>query len=161
MVSSMHIDGSWRVTFPEGWGAPAEAHFSRLMSWTESGNHGIRYFSGTACYHKTISSVEEAYIGHSRIALSLGEVYDVAEVYLNGKSAGILWKPPYTLDITALMRAGENDLKIAVPRPHIIIVFRVGTPVADYVVTIALADIPSSREKYFFSVFRSGEHLPI
>ena len=110
---STNIDGSWRVTFPEGWGAPAEASFDRLVSWTESKNEGIKYFSGTACYHKTIS-VQERAINNTRIELSLGEVFDVAEVYLNGKSAGILWKVPYKLDITELVQTGENDLKIEV-----------------------------------------------
>jgi len=107
------IDGNWRVTFPEGWGAPAEASFDRLISWTESDNEGIKYFSGTACYHKTIS-IQEVDIHNTRIELSLGEVCDVAEVYLNGKSAGILWKMPYNLDITELVQTGENDLKIEV-----------------------------------------------
>jgi len=49
---------------------------------------------------------------NTRIELRFGEVCDVAEVYLNGKSAGILWKPPYTLDITDLVQAGENNLKV-------------------------------------------------
>lgn len=110
---SSNIDGSWRVTFPEGWGAPAEASFDRLISWTESDNEGIKYFSGTACYHKTIT-VQEVDINNTRIELSLGKVCDVAEVYLNGKSAGILWKAPYNLNITELLQTGENNLKIEV-----------------------------------------------
>ncbi len=113
IVKSMPIDGSWRVTFPEGWGAPAETFFDRLMSWTDSSDDGVRYFSGTACYHKTIS-VKVDVTAHSRIELSLGEVYDVAEVYLNGQSSGIAWKPPYKLDVTALIQTGENELKIEV-----------------------------------------------
>jgi hypothetical protein len=111
-VTSLLVEGSWRVTFPEGWGAPAEAHFDRLISWTETHDDGIRYFSGTACYHKTISVEEESIA--PRIELSLGEVYDVAEVFLNGKSAGIIWKPPFKLDVTDLIQAGENNLKIEV-----------------------------------------------
>lgn len=111
---TMIIDGSWRLTFPEGWGAPPEANFDRLISWTESEDEGIKYFSGTACYHKTISIQEKDIKNKTRIELSLGQVYDVAEVYLNGNLAGILWKPPYKLDITELVRAGENDLKIEI-----------------------------------------------
>jgi len=38
----------------------------------------------------------------------------VAEVYLNGKSAGIVWKEPFTVDITKLVQIGENELKIEV-----------------------------------------------
>jgi hypothetical protein len=111
---STTLNGSWRVTFPEGWGAPAEAQFNRLISWTESDNEGIKYFSGTACYHKTISIQEKDIQNYARIELLLGEVCDVAEVYLNGRSAGILWKPPYRLDITDLARTGDNELKIEI-----------------------------------------------
>lgn len=46
--------------------------------------------------------------------LDLGEVRDVAEVFINGKSAGILWKKPYQADISQLIKAGENDLKIEI-----------------------------------------------
>ena len=53
-------------------------------------------------------------IHNTRIELSLGKVCDVAEVYLNGKSAGILWKAPYKLNITELVQTGENNLKIEV-----------------------------------------------
>jgi len=111
---SMNVDGSWRVTFPKGWGAPPEASFDNLISWTESESEGIKYFSGTACYYKTISIQEKDIKNYPVIELSLGEVCDVAEVYLNGKSAGILWKEPYRLDITDLVQAGENELKIEI-----------------------------------------------
>jgi hypothetical protein len=33
---------------------------------------------------------------------------------VNGKPAGNVWKPPYRLDITSLVRNGENDLEIEV-----------------------------------------------
>jgi len=113
-IKSQDIDGSWKLTFPTGWGAPPKAIFDNLISWTESENEGIRYFSGTACYHKTISIQEQDIKNNASIELSLGEVCDVAEVYLNGKSAGILWKEPFMLDITELVQAGENELKIEV-----------------------------------------------
>ena len=35
-------------------------------------------------------------------------------VYVNGKPAGSLWHPPYRLDVTALVQAGSNQLKIVV-----------------------------------------------
>ena len=108
------IAQSWNVTFPEGWGAPAEANFDKLISWTESDNEGIKYFSGTARYHNSISIQAEDLKNNARIELSLGEVGDVAEVFINGKSAGILWKEPFKLDITELVKSGRNDLQIEV-----------------------------------------------
>ena len=38
----------------------------------------------------------------------------MARVQLNGKDLGILWKPPYRVDVTDSLKAGENTLKIAV-----------------------------------------------
>ncbi|MEA1877023.1 MAG: glycosyl hydrolase, partial [Bacteroidota bacterium] len=108
------IEGSWRITFTEGWGAPSAAEFENLISWTDSDIEGIKYFSGTASYHKTISINEEDIVNKARIELDLGEVRDVAEVFLNGKSAGIVWTEPFRVDITELAQAGENELKIEV-----------------------------------------------
>jgi hypothetical protein len=107
------IDDNWYVTFPEGWGAPEKVRFDKLISWTESDVEGIRYFSGTATYHNTFSiPVEDRQ--NSTIEIDLGEVCDVAEVVINGNSAGILWKPPYTVDISKWVQDGENSLKIKV-----------------------------------------------
>ena len=49
-----------------------------------------------------------------KIILDLGELRDVAEIFINGKSAGILWKKPYRADISQLVKAGENDLKVEI-----------------------------------------------
>jgi hypothetical protein len=114
LTKSINIDGPWRLTFPEGWGAPAEASFDRLISWTDSDIEGIKYFSGTASYHKTISVSEKDIANSSKIEIDLGEIADVAEVFLNGESAGILWKEPYKLNITKLVKSGENELKIEI-----------------------------------------------
>ena len=43
-----------------------------------------------------------------------GPVRESAVVYLNGKRAGSAWLPPYEVDVTALLAAGENKLKIVV-----------------------------------------------
>jgi hypothetical protein len=106
------IKGSWRVNFPEGWGAPTETVFDELKSWTDSDNRGIKYFSGTAVYSKTftldnVSSRKKYYI-------DLGEMRDVAEVFVNGKSAGVLWTKPFCADISGLVHSGENVLTIEV-----------------------------------------------
>ncbi|MFC2098072.1 glycosyl hydrolase, partial [Bacteroidota bacterium] len=90
ILKTTTISGSWALTFPEDWGAPEEANFDKLISWTDSDIEGIKYFSGTASYLKTITIQEEDIKNSSEIVLDLGEVCDVAEVYLNSKSAGIL-----------------------------------------------------------------------
>jgi len=107
------IDDNWEVSFPKGWGAPEITRFDKLISWTESDNEGIKYFSGTASYHNTFS-IPGKDIENSIIEIDLGEVCDVAEVFINSKFAGILWKPPFSLDISNWIQAGENDLNIKV-----------------------------------------------
>jgi hypothetical protein len=46
--------------------------------------------------------------------LDLGELRDVAEVSLNGHSLGVLWNPPFRVDITGAVRPGENQLHVKV-----------------------------------------------
>jgi len=38
----------------------------------------------------------------------------MAEVTLNGRNLGILWKPPYRVDVTNALHDGENQLEIKV-----------------------------------------------
>jgi hypothetical protein len=106
------ITGPWEVRFPPNRGAPESCTLDKLVSWTEMPDDGIKYFSGTATYLKSFE-VSEAWLkGGSRIELSLGEIRNVAEVTVNGKPLGILWKPPYTVDVTGLLKPGKNELKI-------------------------------------------------
>jgi hypothetical protein len=106
------VAGPWNVSFPPNWGAPPTAVFDRLISWTESEDQGIKYFSGTATYQNTFK-VEKG-MTKKDLSIDLGEVRDVAEVFINGKSAGILWKQPYRIDISRLIKTGTNDLKIEI-----------------------------------------------
>jgi hypothetical protein len=46
--------------------------------------------------------------------LDLGRVGDIAEVTVNGTSAGIVWKAPYQADITGLLKKGPNKIEIKV-----------------------------------------------
>jgi hypothetical protein len=41
-------------------------------------------------------------------------VKDVAEVTINGESAGIAWKAPYRVDITHFLKTGENKVEVRV-----------------------------------------------
>lgn len=46
--------------------------------------------------------------------LSLGEVHDVAHVFVNDTDCGIAWTEPYEVDITSALRRGKNTLKVVV-----------------------------------------------
>ena len=46
--------------------------------------------------------------------LDLGDVKDVAEVAVNGKYLGILWKTPFKVDVTGALKPGSNQIVIEV-----------------------------------------------
>ena len=104
------LEGPWHVSFQEGRGAPAMAEFVSLMSLTDSEDPGIKYFSGTASYSKTFELADAP----EKIVLDLGDVQNIAEVIVNGRSVRTLWKTPYSVDVTSYVHLGENELEIRV-----------------------------------------------
>jgi len=114
MTTLSSIDGPWTVTFPSNLGAPARVSIPKLESWTTNADDGVKYFSGTATYTKTLNVDRRWIRPRDRILLSLGGVNDLADVSLNGRSLGVLWKAPYQVDVTSVLRAGENQLEIKV-----------------------------------------------
>ncbi len=111
--ASMTLTGPWQVEFPEGWGAPLEATFPKLQSWTESKDEGIRFFSGIATYQKSFD-VPESLAEKERLFLQLGDLAEIAEVTLNGSRLGLVWLPPYRIEITRAIRVGANTLEIRI-----------------------------------------------
>ena len=108
------IKGDWIVKFDPKWGAPEQIIFPELICWTDHTNEGIKYYSGTGTYQKTIPVASGWLAPERKVYIDLGDLRDVAELFVNGKSAGVLWKPPFRADITALLKAGNNELKIEV-----------------------------------------------
>ena len=110
------IAGSWQVTFDPKWGGPKQpVSLEKLTDWSKHADAGIRYYSGTAVYKKTIELSEpEASGREGRLLLDLGTVAVMARVKLNAAECGIAWKPPYRVDVTAAARAGKNELEIDV-----------------------------------------------
>ena len=100
--------------FSTGWGAPDSSVFENLISWTESKDPGIKYFSGTATYSTTFEIQKNLIRKEIAIFLDLGEIKDVAEVTLNQKYLGVLWKPPFKLDVTSAIKPGRNQLIVEV-----------------------------------------------
>ena len=117
LPAPLTIDGSWKIVFPpltEGKGEPVKTTFDKLVSWNDSTNDAIKYFSGTATYTKTFT-LPKGYIANQRhLSLDLGSVKNIAEVTLNGKSLGILWKEPFQADLTGVVKEGQNNLTIKV-----------------------------------------------
>ena len=130
LVESLAVKGPWNVAFPNGFrpnvlaeGPDEIVEFPVLSDWKDHANEGIRYFSGTATYKCKMENVKckmEGVPGKDRVVLDLGEVREVAEVTVNGKTYPALWKPPYRVDITDALRVvsnapqGETNISIEV-----------------------------------------------
>ena len=108
------LNGDWSVSFQPGKGAPELVSFDRLASWSDNSIDGVKYFSGTATYSKTIQIPEAALTSGEQFWLDLGDVRDVAEVAVNGKYLGILWKTPFKVDLTEVLKPGSNKIAIEV-----------------------------------------------
>ncbi len=115
ILSTLKVEGSWIVRFDKGWGAPDSVKMERLISWTEYNDRGIKYYSGTGKYQKTFSyKISYPLTDGERIYLDLGEISEIAEVWLNGQSMGITWAKPYRFDVTGYIKDGKNVLIIEV-----------------------------------------------
>jgi len=131
-VQSPEIDLSsdWDLTFSE---TNQTLHMATLRSW--SAEEPFKYYSGQVIYKKVIElpadvkpgTSLELYFGDgipvpkpdplptfNLRAFLEGPVREAAEVYVNGQVAGIVWHPPYILDVSSLLKAGTNELRIVV-----------------------------------------------
>ncbi len=110
----LDLSKNWTVNFPPKLGAPAWATFDKLQSFTLNDDDGIKYFSGTATYSKTFD-VPSALVSPRRaMRLDLGDVKNFATIVLNGRVLATLWKPPFSLDVSGFVKAGQNRLEVRV-----------------------------------------------
>jgi len=130
-LKTIDLASGWKVTFD---GTNQTVFMSHLHSWSEEPT--LKYYSGKATYLRTFNlSAEDLALGrndvldfgsgtpieeptplpeHSMKAYFEGPVREAAEIYVNGKRAGFVWRPPYTIDVTAFLRVGQNSLRIIV-----------------------------------------------
>ena len=108
------LNENWNVRFQENLGAPSSAHFEKLISWPLHSDSGIRFFSGTASYKKSFQLNSKQLKSNKRLFLDLGKVKNVATITVNNKKVIVIWKPPFSVDITDYCKAGENDLEVMV-----------------------------------------------
>jgi len=108
------LNQGWDVHFQPHRGAPESLRFDHLSSWSDSPNPGVKYFSGTAAYTKTIDAPSAWFKPGAHLWLDLGDVRSIAEVLVNGRSVGIAWKTPYKIDLGNTLKPGSNQLTIKV-----------------------------------------------
>jgi len=121
------LSTNWRITIGDN-----SVVTDHLQSWTES--EATRYFSGTATYEKEINLPGDLVQSGLAVQLDFGEgkalaeqnlrsgmqawfdppIHEAAVVYVNDRRAGSLWCPPYALDVSSLLRPGDNRIRIVV-----------------------------------------------
>jgi len=130
--ASSDLSDGWTVQFP---GDAAARPVGKLHSWTDDA--ATRTFSGVATYTRRVQAEPAMLAGGARFMLRFGEalpgtarpatrsdpgfvaeleppVREAAVVFVNGVRAGAIWCPPYSIDVTKLLHAGDNDLRVEV-----------------------------------------------
>jgi hypothetical protein len=124
------LSAGWDIRFT---GSTSNQTLTSLTSWTEIS--GKQFYSGEADYSRSFN-VPAAPKQGTRILLDFGigsptidtrpphangthalldpPIREAAIISVNGKQAGSLWHPPYRIDITALVRKGQNRVEVHV-----------------------------------------------
>ena len=106
------LTGPWTVSF-EGMDAPQGGRtWHDLASLTASEEPAVKYFSGTTIYRNNFSLPR--YNLPDGIAIDLGEVGQMADVWINGEHADFLWKAPYRTEFTGTLKPGTNTIEVRV-----------------------------------------------
>lgn len=137
LPAAIDISRDWQVTFGQiGGQAATPVQMSVLRSWTD--DEQTRFFSGAATYEKTVPVPENFLQEGLAIRLDFGEgqataeepyrpprgpgmqaalnapVREAAVIYVNDRKVGVVWCPPFALDVTAFLRRGDNKIRIVV-----------------------------------------------
>jgi alpha-L-rhamnosidase len=108
------VEGPWSVSFEPDRGAPPSTTLDKLISWSDSTDAGVKYFSGAGTYTKTIQASADWFKKGSQLWIDLGDVKNLAEVTVNGKNLGVVWHTPYRIDATSALKPGANEVSIKV-----------------------------------------------
>lgn len=110
----MELSGPWktyRSTAEEYPRFTPEPALSSLGDWSLL--EPLSRFAGTIRYETSVT-VDGELAQKTGVVLDLGEVYELARVFVNGKQAGLRIAPPYRFSISGLLDPGENRLSIEV-----------------------------------------------
>jgi len=108
------ITKPWQVYFSSKVQKEIVSKLDTLISWPESLDDKIKYFSGTASYKNEFTLSKNHLETNRYLELDLGTVAVIAEVIINGKEAGILWKSPFRIPIKDYVVKGKNTIEIKV-----------------------------------------------
>ena len=104
----VNVTGPYTLSLRE---ADKTVTMPELKSWSELDDDTLRYFSGHGRYTATVTLKAKPQ-GSERLVL--GEIHDIAHVWVNGEDCGIAWTAPYQLTIGPALRRGKNIIEIEV-----------------------------------------------
>jgi hypothetical protein len=107
MPQPFSIDGPWKVAFGD-----RTVEMAKLTSWIDSPD--TRHYAGSARYTTTFRLPTDWRKPGTKVHLDLGRLWTIGEAWLNGRPLGIAWTAPFTVDATAALKDGENELSVEV-----------------------------------------------
>ena len=117
-VHGQELDGPWYVEFNGDSQSPSPLTLTAAEPWSgplaSDYPTDVKHFSGTATYSHTFQLDQLGNGPTDRLVLEICDVHDLAEVRLNGRDLGVLWTPPFSVDVTGAAINGENLLEVAV-----------------------------------------------
>ena len=106
------LSDPWMVSF-EGQDAPEGIReWQTLSSLTESDEEAVKYFSGTVTYKNTFTLPKKNL--PAGLSIDLGEVGQMADVFVNGEHVDFLWKAPYKVNFEGKLKPGKNTIEVKV-----------------------------------------------
>ncbi len=109
-IAEIPIQDSWKASFEDGWDTPESITIPHLKSLSELENEAIRHYSGTVTYHRSVNIANAG----RQVIIDLGRVANIAEVWCNDLKVTTKWAPPFTFDLTEMIKQGANKLEIRV-----------------------------------------------
>lgn len=108
----LRLFGDFSVDFPHGRGPAAltpRRSSIAIGSPAVLQQFGHPHYAGLASYSRQVELSEVP----NRLALAFEELFESAEIFVNGQSAGILWQPPHFLELDARhWKPGANSLEV-------------------------------------------------
>lgn len=101
----------WKISFADSFSYPvcSESVQTKELCCIQT-LEGWEDKVGTVVYETTLDLEKET----KAARLDLGTVYETAEVFVNGTSAGVRVCAPYQFDLSGLLKQGANELRIEV-----------------------------------------------
>jgi hypothetical protein len=108
------LSNNWQLSFEPEMGGPGSHEMEALNSWSDSELEGIKYYSGTVTYTREFSIREGTTSEHTEVFVTFEDIQEMGRVFINGQDCGIVWTPPYTVNITPFVKPGINQIALEV-----------------------------------------------